>query len=293
MIKKSEPKNAIWEARFSTPSLKLSETEFTILRDLIHERTGIFYQNNKRDLLEDKLSPLVIERGFSSFLDYYYLLKYDSVEAHQEWKTVTDVLRVPETFFWREIDQIQGLVDVLVPQYFSTARTEPLRIWSAACSSGEEPLSIAMALNEAGWFDKASIEIMASDISFQAIRKAQQGIYRGYAMRNLPKELQVKYFQREQDNWRISSTLLSRIKWKTANLTSKNEIAQLAFSHVIFCRNVFIYFSDNKIRQTVRSFFEFMPQQGYLFVGSSESLLKITTDFELQEINGAFVYVKR
>ncbi|EDN66307.1 MCP methyltransferase, CheR-type [Beggiatoa sp. PS] len=191
------------------------------------------------------------------------------------------------------MDQIHGLVDVLVPQYFSTTRTEPLRIWSAACSSGEEPLSIAIALNEAGWFDKVPIEIMASDISLQTIRKAQQGIYRHYAMRNLPENLRTKYFQREQDTWRISPTLLSRIKWKTANLTTKNEIAQLAFAHVIFCRNVFIYFSDHKIRQTVQTFFDFMPQQAYLFVGSSESLLKITTDFELQEIGGAFVYVKR
>lgn len=281
-----------WENRFGTKKLVLSEPEFNILRDLIHERLGSFYQNSKRELLEDKLSSLVTERGFDSFLDYYYLLKYDSVEAEGEWLQVMNALRVPETFFWREMDQIHALVNLLVPSYFASKPQEPLRIWSAACSSGEEPLTIAMALTEAGWLERVPIEIIASDISEPAVNRARQGIYRQYSLRNLSAELRAKYFQPEQDKWRIKPELVTKVTWHTANLISRTEIAPLASASVIFCRNVFIYFSEETIRKTVRMFFELMPTRAYLFVGASESLLKITTDFDLQEIGNAFVYVK-
>src|SRR6185503_13558236 len=95
-----------------------------LLRDLIHERTGLFYENGKSDLLTDKLSPLVIERNFNSFLDYYYLLKYDS-DADREWKRVMDALSVQETFFWREVDQVRAVADFLVPQYSSASDAQP------------------------------------------------------------------------------------------------------------------------------------------------------------------------
>lgn len=279
--------------RFGTDNPKLSEAEFTILRDLILERTGLFYHNNKRDLLEDKLVPLVVDKGFYSFLDYYYLLKYDT-SAEDEWRRLIDTLRVPETFFWRECDQFSALVEVLLPQYLSSFPRGPLRIWSAACSTGEEPLSIAMALSEAGWFDRAWIEITASDISASTIDKTKKGLYRPYSLRSLPMNLRDKYFVPDEGGlWRIASHLQQRVKWTTANITLKADIASLATAHFIYCRNVFIYFPEDVIRKTVQQFFEYMPTPGYLFVGAAESLLKITTDFELQEVKGTFVYVKR
>ena len=103
--------------RFYSETLGLPESSFPLLRDLILERTGMFYENGKRDILADKLSPLVIEKGFSSFLDYYYFLKYDD-SAHEEWRIVFDALSVPETYFWREADQIRALVDIIAPQFF-------------------------------------------------------------------------------------------------------------------------------------------------------------------------------
>ena len=118
-----------------------------------------------------------------------------------------DALSVQETFFWREMDQVRALVDVIVPQYFSTAAAQPLRIWSAACATGEEPLSIAMALNEAGWFDRAAIEIYASDASAAAIEKARRGVYRERSFRSLPPRLREKYFTEEQGGSRIAPSL--------------------------------------------------------------------------------------
>ncbi|HEX8186319.1 MAG TPA: protein-glutamate O-methyltransferase CheR [Blastocatellia bacterium] len=276
---------------FYADTLGLSDSAFTLLRDLIHERTGLFYENGKSDLLTDKLAPLVIERGFSSFLDYYYLLKYDA-GAEQEWRRVMDSLSVQETYFWREMDQIRALVDVIAPQHFAARPAQSLRIWSAACATGEEPLSIAMALNEEGWFDRAPIEIYASDASPSALEKARRGIYRERSFRSLPEKLREKYFSEERGASRVAPGLHSRIKWATANLMNEGDVATYATASVIFCRNVFIYFSDDTIRKTVRLFAERMPEPGYLFVAASESLLRLTTQLRFQEIGGAFVYVK-
>ena len=278
----------------NSESLGLPKGTDALLRALIHERTGVFFDNGKADLLTDKLSPLVIERGFSSFLDYYYLLKYDET-ARDEWRNVMNALSVPETYFWRETDQVRALVETVVPQWFAARGQEPLKIWSAACATGEEPLTIAMALDEAGWFDRATIEIHASDASTTAIEKARRGVYRERAFRNLSPELRAKYFKREgaAPSWRVREDLHGRVRWSVVNLIDEGEVAAPAAAHVIFCRNVFIYFSESAIAKTVRSFARHMRPPGYLFVGTSESLLRLTTDFNLEEINNAFVYVRQ
>ena len=273
-------------------TLILPEGASTLIQNLINERTGMFFDNGKRDLLLDKLSPLVVERGFSSFLDYYYLLKYDEA-ARSEWQNVMNALSVQETYFWREIDQVRALVQTLLPQWHASNPHSTLRIWSAACATGEEPLTIAMALNEAGWLERASIEIVASDASSIAIDRAVQGVYKGRAFRNLPAQLRDRYFEPDGADWRIRSDIHRRVKWSVANLMDEDQIAPLASAHVIFCRNVFIYFSENAIRRAVRSFAKFIHSPGHLFIGAAESLIRLSADFTLTEVDDAFVYVKR
>src|SRR6185369_14323015 len=218
-------------------NLALPEGTTALIQSLINERTGMFFDNGKSDLLIDKLSPLVIERGFGSFLDYYYLLKYDP-SAHAEWLDVMNTLSVQETYFWREMDQVHALVKTLVPQWQARSGNSTLRIWSAACATGEEPLTIAMALNEAGWFERASIEIVASDASTKAIERAVGGVYRERAFRNLPVQLRERYFVPEGSAWRVRDDLHSRIKWSVVNLIDEDQIAPLGVADFIFCRNV-------------------------------------------------------
>jgi len=273
-------------------NLALPDGTSTLIRNLINERTGMFFDNGKSDLLIDKLSPLVIERGFSSYLDYYYLLKYDS-SAYAEWQNVMNALSVQETYLWREFDQIRALVSTLLPQWLARNNGATLRIWSAACATGEEPLTIAIALNEAGWFERVPIEIFASDASSRAVERAEEGIYRERAFRNLPAHLRDRYFESAGPHRRVQRELHSRVKWSIANLMDESGIAPLAAADFIFCRNVFIYFSESAIGRVVRSFSRFMRPPGYLFVGAAESLLRLTTDFTLTEIDNAFVYVRR
>jgi chemotaxis protein methyltransferase CheR len=264
----------------------------SLLRELVHERTGIYFDAARSDLLMDKLSPLVVRRGFDSFLDYYYLLKYDD-NADSEWGNVMNALSVQETFFWREIDQIHALVNTIVPHWFATRPGKTMRIWSAACATGEEPLTIAMALGESGWLDRVSIEIDASDASSTAIEKARQGIYRERAFRNLSPERRARYFRHEEKStWRVHADIQQQVRYSIANLMSESDTARLATADVIFCRNVFIYFSEVSVARTARFFKRRMLDPGYLFVGASESLIRLNTGFTLEEVDDAFVYVK-
>lgn len=273
-------------------SLGLSISALPLLRDLIHERLGLFYDAARYDTLADRLSALIIERGFGSFLDYYYLLKYDQ-NAAPEWQRVMDALSVPETYFWREIDQIKAIVDIVVPALLRENPFAPLRIWSVPCATGEEPLTIAMLLEEAGLFARGRIEIHASDGSPAAIAKARAGRYRERSFRSLPPALREKYFTREGDGWTIGAALRNRItSWSVVNVLCESDVPGCTPVPIVFCRNLFIYFSPTAVQRVVARLARDMPDPAYLCVGASESLLKLETPFQLQEIGGAFVYVK-
>lgn len=278
--------------RLDTDTLGLSASAAALLRDLIHERTGLFYENGRFDMMIDRVGPLVVDRGFQSLLDYYYLLKYDGAEQH-EWRRVMDALAVNETYFWREVDQLRAVVDVLVPALAAGRGERALRIWSVPCASGEEPLTIAMLLDAAGWFARAPIEIVGSDASEAALEQARRGVYRERSFRNLPAAWRERYFTRAGDRWAIDPALQRRVTWTVVNLMSQCEAAPFATSPIVICRNLFIYFSERAIRDVVGFLAARMPAPGYLCVGASESLLKLTTEFTLEEIGGAFVYVKR
>jgi chemotaxis protein methyltransferase CheR len=261
-----------------------------LLRDLIHERTGLHFEPEHFDTLLGKLRDRALHHGCQSYLDYYYILKYEE-RGPEEWLRVMDAFSVQETYFWRELAQITALTSTVVPQYFK-ASSSRLRIWSAACASGEEPYSIVMALLEAG-LGHLPIDVVASDASEAALEKAGRGVYRERSFRALPLELQQKYFTRVSEGWKLVPDVARRVTFHRVNLIAANEAGPLASAPVIFCRNVFIYFSPDAIRRTIALFAARMPAGSHLFVGASESLLKLTTDFELREIDQAFVYIRR
>lgn len=234
-----------------------------------------------------RLEPLARERGHPSFLDCYYALKENQAV---EWAQTWEILSVPETYFWRETPQIEALTGIIIPQWFQK-HTAPFRIWCAACASGEEPYSIVMALMEAG-LSSLPIEITASDASPMALEKAQSAIYRERAFRSLPPGLKLKYFKPAPGGSKLDAAIISRVKFRPANLSESADVAALARVNVIFCRNVFIYFSPHAIRQTVANMAAKMPRNGHLFVGAAESLLRLTADYELREIGPAFAYVR-
>jgi chemotaxis protein methyltransferase CheR len=279
---------------FEPDKLGLTATGLPLLRDLIHERTGLFYDNGRYDTLSDRLAPLVIQRGFRSFLDFYYLLKYDDRAAAIEWGLVMNALSVQETYFWREIDQIQALSQIIMPALVRAQPGRPVRIWSVPCATGEEPLTIAIVLQEDGWFDRVPIEIHASDASGTAIEKARAGQYRERSFRALPAPLRERYFEPSGAAWTAVPALRNRIaSWSVVNLMAPEELEPYARSPIVFCRNAFIYFSPDSVRAVVTALADRMPTPSYLLIGASESLLRITDRFMLEDVGRAFAYVKR
>lgn len=274
--------------------LRIPERTLALLRDVVASQAGIHYDDDRLDLLRDRLSPLAIERGFDSLLDYYYLLKYDQ-DAASEWPRVMDALSVQETYFWREADHFRALATDIIPRLIERQR-RIIRIWSIPCASGEEPLSIAMALSEANAFAAAHIEIHASDASEAALVKARSRRYGRRSFRQLPDVLREKYFTREGDKeeWVVKPDLFARVtSWSRVNIINAAERDVRASSDVIFCRNLFIYFTPGCVREVALNLARAMPSPGYLCVGAAESLLKAGAGFDLQEIGGAYVYVKQ
>jgi chemotaxis protein methyltransferase CheR len=276
---------------FNADSLGLQPAAMTLLRDLIHDRFGVFFEPNRFDILADRLAPLVTERGFTAYLDYFYFLKYDEA-SRTEWERVADAISVPETYFWREIDQLRAVVDHIVPGLVRRGRA-PVRIWSVPCASGEEPLTVAMLLEDAGWFERGGVEIHAADVSPAALARARAGRYRERSLRLLSPYHRAKYFRADGDQWRICESLLARVSsWRRLNLRNPDDAVVVATGDIVLCRNMFIYFSQPAIREVVDCLASRMRTPSYLCIGASESLLRITKQFDLQEIGGAFVYVK-
>lgn len=271
-----------------THPLTVPEGVPNLLRDLVNERTGVYFDDDRFDTLLEKLRDRALLHGCRSYLDYYYVLKYEE-KGPEEWLRVMDAFSVQETYFWREVSQIEALTSEVAQSWLS--RSTPLRIWSAACASGEEPYSIVIALVEAG-LGTERIEVIASDASEAALVKARAAVYRERSFRALPQHLRDKYFTRVPEGWRLDPGIAGRVRFTRANLVSPREVASLAESQVVYCRNVFIYFSSDAIRRTLSCFASRMPEGGHLFVGASESLLKLTHDFELTTVRDAFVYVR-
>ncbi|MCX8056960.1 MAG: protein-glutamate O-methyltransferase CheR [Ignavibacteria bacterium] len=272
-------------------SLGFTTSSFELLRDLIQLKTGIYFDNGKAEYLADKIAPRLIENNLTSFLDYYYKLKYE--DDSNEWKELINAITINETYFYREYPHLKVLVERIIPDYFQKFPQIPLRIWSGACSTGEEPLSIAIAINEAGYFEKYPIKIFATDLNPYSIEKAKQGLFRERSFRAFPLELREKYFTKEGNLYKIKNDILEKVDFSVKNILDFNELPFLYLSNIIFVKNVMIYFSDAVIKNFIDNLYSRMTNQSYLFIGISESLIKYHTKFELTEIDGVFLYQKK
>jgi chemotaxis protein methyltransferase CheR len=266
--------------------LPLSPQVFAITARLIEERSGLHYDVANLDLLADKLSDRAAELGLESLLDYYYLLRYDDPD-HEETARLVESLVVHETYFFREMDPLRVLVDHIVPELL---RTRPqVRIWSAACATGEEPYTLGILLSDAGLLDR--VELVASDISDKALAKARAGLYGGRSLRALSQHGPGGHLVEETPGIvRVRDDLRRRVAWKRVNLLEGDAVVTMGSFDVILCRNVLIYFADDTVTQVARSLAGALRRDGWLLVGTSESLMRFGTLFTCQERGGAFFY---
>jgi chemotaxis protein methyltransferase CheR len=261
----------------------------TLLASIVEERTGIHYDPTELEVLQTKAEMRAADAGFESLLDYYYFLRYDAAGG-AEMDALTDALVVNESYFFRELAPLLHLVDgILLPR---VARGVRPRIWSAACASGEEPLTLAMLLDDRGLL--GSVDVVATDISARALGKAAQGRYSPRALRDPPlPELAARYLRREADGSLLAPRrLFEAIDWRRLNLTDPAQVAAMAPFDAVLLRNVLIYFSDETAARVIASVSGALVRGGILFVGVAESLLRLGTSLACEEHANVFLYRK-
>jgi chemotaxis protein methyltransferase CheR len=272
--------------------LDLPDDVFRLMRDQIYKRTGMWFSDTSKYLLQKRLSPRARELNFESFQKYFYFLQYDP-RAEAEFDQIYDLVTTNETYFFREPAQLAAFADEIVPEILERKTVKKIRIWSAGCSSGEEPYSIAMLLSEAGYYERAAFEIFASDINQQVLAKARRGHYRESAFRATDGPLRDKYFTRNEDgSWHIHDDIRNRVSFGRLNLYDEPRVSLLGHLDVIFCRNVIIYFDDQSKKVVVSNFYNRLTDTGYLLLGHSESLISLSTQFKLRHLKNDMVYQK-
>ncbi|EPR37307.1 MCP methyltransferase, CheR-type [Desulfovibrio sp. X2] len=276
--------------------LRIEAEEFTQLRDYIYDKSGIYIADNRKYLLENRLANRLKNLNLKNFGEYYYYLQYDP-GRQQELNKLFEAVTTNETSFYRNPPQIKVFQEkVLTDLLASIAAKGPkvLRIWSAGCSTGEEPYTLGIILHEVlkGEIGQWNIRITANDLSEAVLLSARRGVYTEYSLRTTPREIVSRYFTPEGGKFKIVPEVKQLVSFGQINLSDKTQCKRLERSHAVFCRNVIIYFDDDVKKRVMGSFYDNLLPGGYLLIGHSESLHNITRAFKPIHHPGAIIYRK-
>lgn len=267
-------------------SLELTPQLFAIFSQLVEAECGLHYSVNDRSLFESKLAALAADLGYESLLDYYYRLRYDDPEGTER-RTLVQALVVHETYLFRELGSLESLCDNYIAE--AVRARGRARVWSAACSTGEEPTTLAILLASRGYLDK--VDIVATDVSATAIAKARAGVFGRRSLRDgYRHDLAERYLVRTPTSTRAIPSIHSAIEFSVVNLLAAREVRALGTFDAILCRNVLIYFRDAQIVKIVDRLSEQLQPSGVIVVGVSESLMRFGTRLACEERGGAFFY---
>lgn len=278
----------------ATTKLRVTDEEFRNLQEFIYEKAGIFINESRKYLIENRLINRIKELNLKNFGEYYYFLQFDRNKA-TELQRLFEVITTNETSFYRNPPQLKIFQDKIVPQEIEKCKSiKKLRIWSAGCSTGEEPYTLAIILSEVLGTQRAQwdIKITATDLSEAVVKAAQKGIYSEYALRTTPKEIVAKYFKKVESVYHIDPTLKRMIQFGNLNLNDRLAMKRVERSNILFCRNVIIYFDDEMKRNVMEAFYDNIVPNGCMFIGHSESLHNISRGFKPEHYTGTIVYRK-
>ena len=270
--------------------------ELRLLKEFIVGMFGLVLDKNNEGLLTKKLLPRLEELGLATFADYYAHLKY-SPRCKDEHKRLISLLTNNETYFFREESQLRVLAEVVLPALKEKKLKlgkRKLRIVSAGCSSGEEVYTLALMVIESGCFLwDWDVEIQGVDIDPQIIERARNGIYVGRAFQTTPAHYLERYFKKCDEGLKVKEILTRITRFTEGNILQLEQIIPEQSVDIVFCRNVLIYFDDESIKRGVHGFANILLPEGYLFLGHSESLSRVTSNFIPMRFPGAIIYKKR
>ena len=279
---------------FEEQTIPLPDDVFRLLRDFIHGYCGIFFDDGSKFLLERRLARRLELHRLKSFEEYYHFLRYDR-KREEELVALIDNLTTNETYFFRETPQLRAFSEEILPELRGRlAGRKSLRIWSAGCSTGEEPYTIAILLLESGdWWRDWQVEIIGSDINQRVLHTARKGVYKKGAHRATDPGMLAKYFiTDEKGDYRIIDRVKELVSFSYVNLLDPHKTSLIGSVDVVFCRNVIIYFDREAKKKVIESFYHKLRDGGYLLLGHSESLINISNAFELRTLKHDMVYQK-
>lgn len=257
----------------------ITEKEFKDFSAYMHDNYGINLTDAKKGLVDSRLSAVIEKGGHKSFTEYFEFVRKD--KTGDAFSDLLNRITTNYTYFWREEEHFKFFSDQVLPyveQKYSSQKD--LRVWSAGCSSGEEPYTLMMLINEkfprsSGW----DTGVLATDISIKAMTKAEKGVYPMESTQNMPPNLKNKYFNKQPDGMlKVTDEIKNQVIFRKFNLMGPFQFKRKF--HVIFCRNVMIYFDAETKRKLVDKFYDALEPGGYLFIGHSESIDRNFSDFK-------------
>lgn len=276
----------------SSQLVELTEADLEKIRQLIYDATGMRIDKKKDYYLINRLRQRIAALGSSSFERYYHEVIYN--ESKTELSLLIESLTINETYFFRDFPQLQGFAEVVLPPYVERKRSRgenSLRVWSAACSTGEEPYTLGIILKE--MLDDAQawhISVLATDIDKNVLHKAKLAEYEERSMRDTPLPYRSKYFQRRTKDWTVLPDISRMITFEQLNLVDRGGMRSKRGFDFIFCRNVLIYFDETSTKRVLNYLYDALNPGGYIFLGHSESVGRSTAMFELERAGGFLCY---
>jgi len=272
------------------PRLQLDPRDFRLLRDLINEHAGLHFDDDDLGIFDRRLSPRVVALELGSFHEYYKYLRFN-LRGTSELDEAIDLLTINETYFFRQEYQLRAFHDEILRRLADqNARKKRLSIWSAGCSTGEEAYTIAMLVQESGLFKGWDVRIIGSDISRRSVAAARRGVYQRPSFRTTSETRQRNFFRAEQDGVHVADPVKKLCHFGRLNLLDGGNAAIVGVMDVVFCRNVLIYFDARSRRRVIDNLYDRLVPGGYLLLGHSESLLNVSTAFELVHLKEDLVY---
>lgn len=271
----------------------ITEADFEKFREFFYRKTGIQFDTTKRYFVDKRLIERIEVTGSENFRNYFVKLRFEA--NGDEMQALVNAMTVNETYFFREAYQFDCLVNSMLDDVIRKRKPgSRLRIWSIPSSTGEEPYSIALYLLER-WphIDDFEVEILSSDIDTSVLKAAQRGVYSARSVANLPKAYLNKYFKQTADGeWTLSRDIVDAVEFSRVNLSDPNDTRRFRDIDVIFCRNLLIYFDDISRRVAAEAMYDALRPGGFVCLGHSESMSRISSLFEVRRFPDAMVYEK-
>lgn len=268
----------------------LTSREFELLANLFNEKAGLKFDKASTYAFERRLGERLVELGLSSFYEYHRLLRFGA-RADEETAVALELVTTAESYFFRQDYQLRSFRDEVLPRLYKVnRRSKRLVIWSAGCSTGEEVYTLAILARESGLFDGWDLRVVGSDLCGGRVAFARNAEYRESSFRVTPREIQRRYFETANGLSRVCDEIQRVCQFCKVNLTSPEDVSRIGRVDVAFCRNVLIYFDAASRSTVIEHLYQRLVPGGYLLLGHSESLLNVTTAFEIVHLKEDLVY---